>query len=413
MLKHSSNWVNIALLNLLTVALTGLILRYNIVLPLPYINQRNLLHGHSHFAFTGWVTQILLYLLVRQLKHDSPKNIFQKYRPILLCNLIAAYGMLFTFPFQGYGLYSIIFSTISILVSYWFTITFWIDLQKQTTPSIAHQWFRAAICFNTLSSLGIFGLAYTIAKQNMMGDLTQLSLNFFIHFQYNGWFFFACIGLLFTVLEQYIPNKLVFKAIFLLFGASCIPAYLIYTLWLQPSPLVYTIAIAAAISQLVGCFLLFKTIIQYSKLFINISTISKRLFILSALALSLKLLLQSLFILPMFSQYAFGFRPIIIGYLHLVLLGVITIFILSYLFQYELKRHTATTKYGVIVFIAGIILNEVVLMLQGLSGIFSFYIPYFNQQLLATAFLLFIGLLLLNLRFNRNISTKMISITKH
>lgn len=62
-----------------------------------------------------------------------------------------------------------------------------------------------------------------------------------------------------------------------------------------------------------------------------ISTAAKFLFALSAFALSLKFLLQLGSTYPPLSTLAFGFRPIVIAYLHLVLLGVITIFIIGYI----------------------------------------------------------------------------------
>ncbi len=51
-------WLQISFLNLLIVSLLGVTLRYKIAFSFPYLDQKHLLHGHSHFAFAGWVTQI-------------------------------------------------------------------------------------------------------------------------------------------------------------------------------------------------------------------------------------------------------------------------------------------------------------------------------------------------------------------
>jgi hypothetical protein len=64
---YLKRWLNISLFNLLIVAAIGTVLRYKIAYALPIVNQKNLLHGHSHFAFSGWVTQTLLVLLVAYL----------------------------------------------------------------------------------------------------------------------------------------------------------------------------------------------------------------------------------------------------------------------------------------------------------------------------------------------------------
>ncbi|MGB4845177.1 MAG: hypothetical protein WBP16_11990, partial [Ferruginibacter sp.] len=96
-------WLKIALINLLIVATLGVVLRYKILFPLPFVDQKHLLHGHSHFAFAGWITQALMTLLVIYLARQTEKPIYKKYRWLLLANLLTAYGMLIAFPIEGYG----------------------------------------------------------------------------------------------------------------------------------------------------------------------------------------------------------------------------------------------------------------------------------------------------------------------
>jgi fucose 4-O-acetylase-like acetyltransferase len=92
---------------------------------------------------------------------------------------------------------------------------------------------------------------------------------------------------------------------------------------------------------------------------------------------------------------AFGFRPIVIAYLHLVLLGVITLFLLGYIFASPTYKIPKGTFYGIIIFVAGIILNEAVLMIQGVASFSYTPIPYINVALLLVALTLFLGSLLL------------------
>ena len=123
-------WIRIAFINLLIVAALGVIMRYKIAYYLPFIEQKNFLHAHSHFAFSGWVTQVLMVLMWAFLYHYLSVGSLKKYKWLLIANLVSAYGMVFTFPWEGYGVFSIIFSTLSILVSYSFAIIFWLDLNK-------------------------------------------------------------------------------------------------------------------------------------------------------------------------------------------------------------------------------------------------------------------------------------------
>ena len=55
--------VRLLLLNLLIVASLGVLMRYKIAFEFPFFNQKNIQHAHSYFAFSGWVTQALLFFI--------------------------------------------------------------------------------------------------------------------------------------------------------------------------------------------------------------------------------------------------------------------------------------------------------------------------------------------------------------
>jgi|GEM_PF-4694984 len=60
MCKNFGNkWLRWALINLVLVALYGTLMRYKIAFNFPYLEQKNLLHAHSHFAFAGWISHVL------------------------------------------------------------------------------------------------------------------------------------------------------------------------------------------------------------------------------------------------------------------------------------------------------------------------------------------------------------------
>ena len=169
-------WLRIALFNLLIIAGIGIILRYKIVYPLPFIDQKNLLHAHSHFAFSGWITQALMALMVAYLSTTYGQVVFKRYRWILYANLVTSYGMLFSFPFEGYGKFSISFSTLCIITNYIFAIRFWKDLNNIPGSNIGHHWFKAALIFNVISSFGAFALAYMMATDRKSTRLNSSHL---------------------------------------------------------------------------------------------------------------------------------------------------------------------------------------------------------------------------------------------
>lgn len=391
-------WLKISLFNLLLVAALGVILRYKILFSLPFINQRYLLHGHSHFAFAGWVTQVLMVLMVQYLYNNGQAESFKRYNRLLYGNLITAYGMLLFFPLQGYAFGSIFFSTLSIFVSYFFAVYFWKDLKALPFKSTAHLWFKAALVFSVLSSLGAFGLAFMMANKIVHETWYLGAVYFFLHFQYNGWFFFAIAGLLMSVIHKTFGADKKLKIIFWLFCLACVPAFFLSALWMKIPIVIYWIVVASAIAQLAGWIMLVKLLNKNKTTVVNCFPKKSRvLLLLSAIALTIKLLLQVGSTHPALSQMAFGFRPIVIGYLHLVLLGVITIFILGFIISQGMLTVKKYFMPGIWVFVAGIFANEALLMLQGVTGLFYIIVPTINEMLFAAALLLFTGIMVLNM----------------
>ncbi|MEO8416128.1 MAG: hypothetical protein ABI472_20875 [Ginsengibacter sp.] len=391
-------WLSVAFFNLLLVAALGCILRYKILYSLPFVDQKFFLHAHSHFAFSGWVTQALMALMVRYLSDKTLTNQFVKYRWILWANLITAYGMLFTFPLEGYALGSIIFSTASIFAGYAFALRFWKDLDKISTPSVEKSFFKAALFFNVLSSIGPFTLSYMMATKSTFQNLYVAAIYFFLHFQYNGWFLFVCMGLLAYRLRVYGISQKKLKLAYYLFASSCIPAYFLSALWI-PMPLwIYILVALAGLAQLAGWVIILQTLRQQlAYLKTKINSFTRVLFMLCAIAYSAKLLLQAASAIPSLSYLTFGFRPIVIGYLHLVLLCVVSLFIASYSVAYNYFQLTTIKRAGLVIFVAGIIINEILLLVQGIADLNYTTVPYINEALLAAAFILFLGLLLVNI----------------
>jgi hypothetical protein len=374
------------------VAVLGVILRYKIAFSLPFIDQQNLLHGHSHFAFGGWVTQALMTLLVGYLSERSGKNQFKPYRWILYFNAFTAYGMLFSFPVQGYGFVSILFSTLSLFASYFFAWFFWRDLNRLPKRSVSDHWFKLALTGNVISSAGPFYLAYMMATGNIHQSSYLASIYLYLHFQYNCWFFFSCMGLLSWKLQHDIMPVYALKRVYYCFAFAVIPTYFLSLLWAQIPLWLYAMVVVGAAVQLYGWTVLLTYIrTHFSVLRRKYSFFSRVLFLLSGLAVTIKLLLQTASVIPSVSKLAFGFRPIIIGYLHLILLGIITLFIVAYVFTFGLAPNSRTVKRGIQVFVAGILINEVILMIQGVSDIMNTGIPHVTILLFVAAIILFTG----------------------
>ena len=391
-------WLYIAFINLLIVAFLGLLLRYKITFSLPFINQKYLQHGHSHFALTGWITQALMVLLSYTVSKEISLTHFKKHQWILIANLIASLGMLVSFPIQGYASVSIAFSSLSILVSYVYAFRLWKDIGSIPVSKPGYKWFKAALLFLVLSSIGIFFMVYLMITRNMNPNLHLAAVYLFLHFQYNGWFVFACFGLLANKIQEEGMKLEKVNLFFWINAIACIPAYYLSAPWLPVPRFVFVIiVIAAGLQFLSWLWVAFRFRKKLAFLISKIPNLAKGLFSLSALAYTLKVVLQLGSTFPELSNIAFGFRPIVVAYLHLVFLGVISLFIFGYTLGWVFTKISTLARRGMILFVLGIILNETALMIQGLFAIGYHMVPYINEIIFAITVLMFLGILLFNI----------------
>ncbi len=385
----TNSWVRIALFNLLLVAILGAIMRYKIGFALPWLDQKYLQEAHSHFAFAGWITHTLYFLLVRVFRSGLPRINEVAYRRLIMVNLFSAYGMLLSFPFQGYGPVSLTFSTLSVLTGYIFS---WYALKDAGRLAAGHpgkNWIIVAIWFGLLSTIGTMVLSWMMASHQYNQDIYLGSIYFYLHFQYNGWFLFASIGIFMDRMKEFNPDRKTIQLSFLLFALAGIPAYFLSTLWANLPGWLYALVVVAAIAQLAGWCLLVNVI---RKNLVYLKTAFNRmvmlLFLVVALALSLKLILQLGSTIPGISKLAFGFRPIVIAYLHLVLLLIISVFLLAFIYGTGLIRTNRMARYALIAFTGGAILNETVLAIQGIFSFSYTVVPLANETLFGVAVLL-------------------------
>ena len=193
--SFTNRWVKLALLNLAIVACVGAVMRYKIGFSLPFFDQKFLQEAHSHFAFTGWITHTLFFLIVDLFRKNLPSIREKIYHRLIAINLLTAYGMLFSFAFQGYGPVSLTFSTLSVLTGYAFSFFALKDTRRLPATHPSRNWILTAIWFGIISTFGTMVLSWMMATRQFDQTTYLGSIYFYLHFQYNGWFIFACFGL--------------------------------------------------------------------------------------------------------------------------------------------------------------------------------------------------------------------------
>jgi len=180
--------------------------------------------------------------------------------------------------------------------------------------------------------------------------------------------------------------------VFWLFALSCIPAYGLSVLWLALPFWLYLVIVVSALLQLIGfvqfCFVVLnKQIIAIIKLNQTVFY----LFIISLGALFVKIILQSGSTIPFISKLAFGFRPIVIAYLHLVLLAFTVLFLIGFIHLNNFFVSTHHFSIAAKIFAIFVVINELVLGIQGIASLSYTVIPFVNEILLLVALGLFIS----------------------
>lgn len=390
-------WYQVALFNVFILACIGFVLRYKINFPLEFVEQKKLLHAHSHFAFNGWISFLLQLIIVDNFTGSYRKS--QKFWDrFFIVSTIVNYGMIFSFGAQGYSPLSIVLSTSALILSYIFCYKVYRSVGGAGKTYISTRFILTALFFLVLSSLGPYALSYIMASKNIHQYYYHNALYFFLHFQYNGWFTFAILGFLMRKLEQSKQyNYKHARIVFVLLAITCIPAYMLTTLW-HHTPLVVTIInVITAALQLVALYyvlvLLYKNM---QSIYLSMPVLCKWLYSIAIASFILKTLLQCFSAHPVLGQLAFGFRPIIIGYLHLIFLLFVSVYMISMLAeQGVLALSLKLTQAGLIVFTAAVIINEVLLAIQGFASINYVYTPVVNILLFANTIIIMAGGLLL------------------
>jgi hypothetical protein len=385
--------ISFGIASLLIVSLLGMLMRYKIGFDFPFFSQKYIQHAHSHFAFAGWIGHMLLVFMVYFLTENRAGVSLKKFNLIIVVNLLIAYAMLISFFIQGYGIFSIVVSTCSVFVNYWFAIVYYRALKTGHSDHPSAKWFTAALVFNVLSSLGTFYLAYMMGTKTVTQNWYLGSVYFFLHFQYNGWFFFAIMGLIIHQLRLIGLDIDTSGSIFRLFVWSAVPAFLLSVLWLNLPIWVLLLLAIAAIMQLIAWFKFGRQMFNSADLVKkHFSGFAGKVLLFAAVAVSIKFILQLGSTIPAVSQYAFGFRSIVIAYLHLVLLGFVTVFLVAYLFVGNYIKPGIHVRIAVSVFLIGIFMNELILLLQGLGSFSYTLIPYANEGLFGVAMLMSLSL---------------------
>ena len=377
--------VLVCLLNFFIAALLGLALRYFFVQPM-VINYRFLTHAHSHIAMLGWVYLMLFMLIVHYFVPEK-KSIYTK---LFWITEFAVLGMLFSFPFQGYAAVSITFSTLHIFCSYYFA--YLIFKNHKTESKVTSYLLKTALVFMLISTAGVWCLGPAVAIVGQASAFYQIAIQFFLHFQFNGWFLIAVIAVLFHQLK--LQDSKDFRLFFKLLISSTVLTFALPVNWYVPHAAFLWINGVGVLFQLIALFYFLKMVNPTLKTVQKTQTkITKWLYRFALLCFILKIVLQSLSLIPEISNMAYQQRNFVIGFIHLAMLGVVSGFLFAFLFQNKMIIYTKMVVFGVYTFVLGFVLTEVILFVQGCFFYFGKgFLPNYYLLLFICSILLPLGI---------------------
>lgn len=388
--KFYRKWSQIALHFFLISALIGSLLRYYNVSFIGSINYRNLVHAHSHVAMLGWLHLGFTTLLIYYLRH----NHFTRFRNVQLLTLVSLMGMLLSFPFEGYGLFSISFSTLFVLATYWFTYLFFTTRDNTAEDSIADKTARWSLGFLVISSFG----PWTLGPLMVWGDGTEvlynLSVYFYLHFAYNGFFQIAALALVLSAFNSTNEYKRKINWVAWLMIGSVIPTYALSALWTEPAPWVWIAGFVSGVMQLAGIVIGIPLLRKYVRSFS--SGFARLVMLITVMSWLVKNLLQTISAVPILQQFTYDTRVYtVIGFIHLVMLGFLSMFIISIGIEIFVYRQRALAKTGLFILLTGLVISEAMLFGNSLwLQIKSELLEFYPEGMLLSAVTMTIGILL-------------------
>ena len=390
------SWILICFVNFFIASLIGLCLRWMYVAPMEGVNFQFLMHGHSHVAMLGWV-YLMLYCLIFHFFVPKEKQQKPVYNRLFWITELAVIGMMIDFPAQGYAFASILFSTLHIFCSYYFCYL----IKKDANPGTLSEkkMLYTALFFMIFSTLGVWCLGPTVGLLGKASAFYQIAIQFFLHFQFNGWFLFAILALFFKQAKLIIEAEK-FRIFYNLFVASTLLTLALPVSWYLPNSVFYWLNAFGVVLQLYAAILFIAFIRpQFQSFFAALPTITKTVYGFALFSLALKVVIQLVVLVPELAQVSHQIRNFVIGYIHLTMLGIITGFLFGFALQNDfLNSGNRTQGWGIAIFLLGFVTTEILLFFQGICFLFAKgAFPNYYQNLFLSSIFLPAGLLLLSI----------------
>jgi hypothetical protein len=387
-------WFNIALLNFGIAAIIGCVLRAIYIWEIPSVRFRPLLNAHYHVAMIGWA---LIAMVVFMLQDETGKGPSRTSDILLAITQLAVLGMLFGFPVQSYGTFINTVSAVQMLASYWLAAQVW-KATRTWRANGSRLLTRMAVVLMFISTLGVWALGPIISSGGFGTEIYYWSIQWFLHFQLNGWFWFGALALWSRWAETHGARHVLDRFTIRLWLVSVVLTFALAIAWSEHHWTVYAVNSIGVVLQLWAGWRTAKAILHAQKMLFDKAPLwAWRCVSYSLIGMGLKVLMQAAVAIPQVAIMAFTVRNFVIGFIHLNTLGAISMM----LFAMALVRGwfistSRMARIGLSLFTAGMVLMEAVLFLQGLLFWVGWgMIPGYYWIILVVSMLLPAGIIIL------------------
>lgn len=325
------NVYRFSLISFILAAATGALFRYGLIFPLPDgLSLDNIRHAHTHLMFFNWISPPVMAwmatLLVRSGTRLSAESVQRcLYSMLVLGFLSYPFFLLYGYRSVDLGFaalpLSAIISGLIMLTWYWFAALYF-QHRKQAKAAPALEIFDAALVALLVSSLGAWGVSVAQFFDGISSLIPSALTYFFLNVFTEGWAVLAAIGIIWSTPNLPKPKiKIGWFCLPVLFGSM-----LLFPLSFSKSVITPEMMIAAKAGLVLIAISLSLNLI----LFMNVKSPGNRFVFYALLVfLALKIMAQAVSILPL--DFWMGEHGLRILYLHLVMLGFITVTLIHFL----------------------------------------------------------------------------------
>ncbi|HEX9076472.1 MAG TPA: cbb3-type cytochrome c oxidase subunit I, partial [Anaerolineae bacterium] len=318
---------------------------------LPMFSFTALMHAHSHVAYFGWASLSIMGAIIAHLRDGFGLTAIPNERTIsinlmlIVATTLAAWA---GFTLQGYAPLSITVSSINVI---WWYVFAWILLrawqQRTRSPDLPMQYFLAATIFMVVSSVGAWTRAAMIGFQVSDALATDGAVYFYLHTFTEGWLVLGAMGIVYWLLPRLagrpVLNERLARVQLGLTVILLLPTFLVelYADGL-PEPWNYIGGIFQILMTIPNVLFVYN-IVHALRIRRSQSLVS-RFIEWSVLAFLVKAVFD---VARAFEPVALalGGRQSVVGYLHLTLLGFVSLVLMAMV--YELTGQTRDRRAGV------------------------------------------------------------------